>query len=336
MPLSTHHHLIGRMLCGPLLLGSWLTAGGVSAQGWPLPADQPAARQANANTHEIGNCMVDLVDTVELPAPEAGVLIFQGMKEGARVKSEDVIAKIDTRMQEMEKKVATYKYHAGVKRANDDIEIKYSIKAQEVAQAELEEVEGVREKMEKAISDPQYRKAKLEAERARLAIEKAQNDMKLALLEAYVAKGEVEAADLAIERRTVRAPFDGEITKVYRHQQEWVNPGDPILQLVRMDTLRVEGPVSLGKLSPAQVKGCEVTITAEATNGVEKATGRIVSYNPVLRSGDESQRFIVRAEISNRTRNGEWVLLPGMRAKMTIHLGTGGVATGSNPTTDQK
>ncbi|TWT85678.1 p-hydroxybenzoic acid efflux subunit AaeA [Posidoniimonas polymericola] len=336
MPLSPHRNLLALTLAGPLLLGSWLAASGASAQGYRLPADQPPARQLNADSHQIGNCTVDLVDTIELPAPEAGVLIFQGMKEGARVKSEDVIAKIDTRMQEMEKKVATYKYHAAVKRANDDIEIKYSRKAQEVAQAELEEVEGVRANFEKAISDPQYRKAKLEAERAMLAIEKATNDLKLALLEAYVAKGEVEAADLQIERRTVRSPFDGEVTKVYRHQQEWVNPGDPILQLVRMDTLRVEGLVPLGKLSPAEVKGCEVTITAKATNGVEKATGRIVSYNPVLRRGDESQRFIVRAEISNRTRNGEWVLLPGMDATMTIHLGTGGVATGSNSNNNQK
>ncbi|TWT30242.1 HlyD family secretion protein [Posidoniimonas corsicana] len=311
-----------------LLLGCSM----VSAQPgrYELPAEQPAAR-ANNNAVVLNNCGVKLIDPVELPAPEAGVLIFQGVREGTRVKSEDVIAKIDTRMQEMDKKVATYKYHAAVKKANDDIEIRYAEKAKEVAVAELEEVEGVREKYEKAISDPQYRKAKLEAERSVLAIDKAANDRKLALLEAYVARGEVESAELMIERRTVRAPFDGEITKVYRHQQEWVNPGDPIARLIRMDTLEVSGEVSLNDYSPAEIKGCEVTVTAPSTHGEVKAVGRIVSYDPNLHLGANGQHFTVRAEIANRSKNGEWVMLPNMTATMTIHLGTGGVSTGRTP-----
>ncbi len=304
-----------------------------AAQDFRLPSEPPPADAVATNSGGspvIENCTVDLIDPVELPATEAGVLVFQGMKEGANVKSEDVIAKIDARMAEMQKRIAVYKFNAAVKRANDEIEIEYSKKAAEVADAEYQEMLEVQSRMAKAFTDPEMRKAKLDSERSVLAVEKAANDQKLALLDAYAAKGEVDAAAVSIERRTILAPFDGQVVKVFRRQQEWVNPGDPILQLIRMDTLQVDGWVYLEDYSPDELAGCEVTIEVPGAKGrVEKANGRIVWIDPVLTRGDRSQKMMVRAEIANRTKNDQWVILPNMRAKMTIHLGTGGQSVGS-------
>lgn len=301
----------------------------VIAQG-PLPGLPANETTVTASGDpKISNCTVDLVDTIELPAPEAGVLVFQGVKEGAGVKSEDVIAKIDVSMQEMEKKIAIYEYNAAVKRAKDDIEIRYSRKASDVAKAEHEELLDAESRVPGVIPDPQMRKAKLDWERSILAIDKAGNDMKLAHLDALVARAKVDAADLAIQRRTVLAPFDGQVVEVYRHQQEWVNPGDPILRLVRMDTLRVDAWVFLADHSPREIDGCEVTIEALGPKGkVERATGRITYIRPILTRGGRSQKMMVRAEIANRTVDGQWLIWPNMTASMTIHLGTGGASVG--------
>lgn len=300
---------------------------------WELPPEPGVAERGVSGNPLIKNCQVNIVDSVELPATEAGVLIFQGMKEGAAVKAEDVIARIDSQMQEMEKRIAIYEYNAAVKRANDNIEIKYSKKAAEVARAAYDELVEVRNKMPKAISDPEFRKTKLDWERSILAIEKAVSDQALSLLDAHAARGKVDASAVGIDRRTILAPFDGEVTKVYRHQQEWVNPGDPILQLVRLDTLKVEGWVYLADYSREEIEGCEVTIEVPGYKGrEEKANGRITWINPILTRGDRSQKMLVRAEITNRSKNGQWIILPNMRGEMTIHLGTGGVSVGARET----
>lgn len=311
-------------------------AGAARAQDWDLPtppatAGEPgvATRGAGGNP-QVENCRVDLVDVVDLPATEAGVLVHQGLKAGASVKTEEVVAKIDSRIQEMDKKVAVYEYNAAVKRANDDIEIVYAKAAAEAAQAALDEVLEVLERVPKAISGPERRKTQLEAKRSKLGVKKAENDRQLSLLDAYSARAKVDAADAAIDIRTIRAPFDGLVQDVYREQAEWVNPGDPIVQLVRMDTLKVEGWVYIADYSPAELDGCEVTIKALGAKGKEEsASGRVVFVSNILTRGDRSQKMLVRAEITNRTRNGRWVILPNMRAEMTIHLGTGGASVSS-------
>ena len=47
-------------------------------------------------------------------------------------------------------------------------------------------------------------------------------------------------------------------------------------------------------------------------------TGQIVYVSPVLNSNN---RFLVRAEVPNRQVGGNWILMDGQNAKMTIHVG---------------
>ena len=89
-----------------------------------------------------------------------------------------------------------------------------------------------------------------------------------------VQRPEFEAAEKAIERRNILAPTKGEVVKLFRQQGEWVNPGDPILRLVRLDTLYVEGEIDVKKFEPSQILGCRVTVDVVAGGGrSEKAEG---------------------------------------------------------------
>ena len=117
---------------------------------------------------------------------------------------------------------------------------------------------------------------------------------------------------------------------MFRKQQEWVSPGDSILRLVRLDTLKVEGLVNASQYSPAELDGCEVTVDVPVSRGrVVQATGRVVFVDPILMRGVDGHVQKVRAEIANRQENGHWLLEPKREAAMTIHLGTGGVAAAS-------
>lgn len=321
-------------LATTLLLVS-LGGGALVAQQTRAPENDYLRRRAAAmppSHDDSGNpivydCNIEPVEDVNVPATDPGVLVHQAMKLGARVEAEDVIARIDAREAESEKRIALYERDAKIKQAKNDIEIRYSKKAAEHAKAELESVLAANEGVDRAVPEPEVNKARLEAQRSVLAIEKAERDQELARLDAWTSQAKVDAAEMKIERRTIRAPFDGVVLEVHRDQGEWVNPGDTIVRLVRLDTLNVDGMIELAHHSPADVKGCEVTVIATAGKGREvRATGRIVNVRPEVIGGHS---ISVRAEIANRNEDGQWLIFPRMKSRMIVHLGTGGVAVGS-------
>lgn len=266
-------------------------------------------------------CVVKFVDEVELPASEAGVLLFLGVKEGAVVAKGDVIARIDDREAQVQKLIAVQKFNAAVARFKDEIDEMYARAAAEVAKAEYEEkLAASQSRVGAVVTESEVRKAKLDAQRSALAIDKAVKDRELAKYDALVAQEEMKAADMAIEKRTITAPFDGEVRRVVRDESEWANPGDPILEIVRYDILKVDGYIDLKEYDPAEIAGREVTVTVEVGRGrVEQATGRIVLVEQQVKQSDRA-RYMVRAEIPNSQVGGRWVILPGLSATMTIHL----------------
>ncbi|MEX2168601.1 MAG: HlyD family efflux transporter periplasmic adaptor subunit [Pirellulales bacterium] len=280
----------------------------------------------------IERCKVMLVDDndIEIPASENGVLTYLGVKEGVQVTEGAEIAKIDDRQAIIARAAAKYGLRAANQRATVDVEVRHSKAAAAVAKANYEDyVEANSGKIENVVSQNEVRGAKLEWDRAELAIEKAQHDMSLAVMDYWTKKAELDAADLGLELRTVRSPFNGQVAEVYRHQNEWVTAGDPILRVIRLDTLYVDGVVYIDEYNPRDIQGCEVSVEVPAGRGeVVHVPGRIVYVNPELRYG-ERQQFVVRAEITNRSENGQWLVYPGQQATMTIRLGTATPAVSS-------
>ncbi len=290
---------------------------------------QVAGSDANQNASPgsvpvLTGCIVKLQNDIKLPAKEPGVLVQLSVDEGSQVRAGDVIGKIDDSEPRMQKQVANYALSAAVKRYRDDVEIRFQKAAADVAEAEHEVLLEANRKAEGAVSQSDIRRAKLEHTKAVLGIEKTLHDQELAKYEAFTKKAELEATDLAIERRAIHAPFDGEVVALYQHQDEWVSPGDPIVRLVRLDTMHVEGAVDQKSYDPHEVRDCDVTIEVEMARGRKMSfPGRIKSVSPLI---DHRGTYRVRAEVVNRQENGRWLLRDGLTATMTIHLGTGGAS----------
>ena len=300
----------------------------VAAQQYTLP-DEPAAIPAAAGVGPGGDpllkgCVVGLVNKIELPASEAGVLVYLGVKPGSEIRAEEVIAQIDDREARQQKRIAEFALESAEARADDTIERDYSQAAAAVALADWEEMMQANDQVKGAVPDPDVRRARLEWRRADLGTQRAIKDQELAVLDANVKRAEHEMAQIAIERRQVRAPFDGEVLEVIRHQQEWVQPGETIAVVAQLDTLQVDGLIAYEDYPPSEIEGCEVTINVPVGGGkVAPATGRIVYIDSMARLQDRHM-YLVRAEIANRRENGRWLIHPNLSANMTIHLGTGG------------
>lgn len=270
-------------------------------------------------------CVVKIENDIRVPAREAGVLIHLGVAEGDQVRAGDIIGKIDDTEPQAQKEVAGYALSAAIKAAKSDVEIRFAEAGAKVAEAEHEMLLETNRRSPGAISQSDIRKTKLEHTKMILGMEKSVHDQELAKLEAYTKRAELKAAEQAIARRTIVAPFDGEVVRIHPHQpqqDEWVSPGDPIVRLVRLDVMNVEGAVDHKLYDPHEVRDCDVTVEVEMARGRKvKMAGRIKSVSPML---DHRGMYRVRAEIANQQESGRWLLRDGLPATMTIHLGTGG------------
>ena len=169
-----------------------------------------------------------------------------------------------------------------------------------------------------AITLSEVRKLKLASTSADLQISQTEFEMQLAGITAQAKAAEVDAAQTGIERREIRAPLTGLVTEVLREKGEWVQPGDPVFRVARMDRLWVEGFVRASEYSPAEVSNRQVTVEVALERGrTERFPGKVVFVNPQV-EGDDLYR--VRAEVLNKEVEGQWLLRPGHLAEMTIHL----------------
>jgi RND family efflux transporter MFP subunit len=107
---------------------------------------------------------------------------------------------------------------------------------------------------------------------------------------------EIAQIDLSLRQSTIRAPFAGTITAERIEVGEWVDTGDPVVEIHALDELevRVEVPEQYFRsLNP----GARATVTFEALPAYE-VTGRITAIIP---SADtEARTFPLKVRISNR------------------------------------
>ncbi|QDU54859.1 efflux RND transporter periplasmic adaptor subunit [Aeoliella mucimassa] len=273
----------------------------------------------------LGDCQLSLLpeNYIEVSADKAGKIKQMMVRVGSLIDEEQVFAQLDDVEARMQVRVAEQKLASAKARALDTIEEKYARAAADAAKATYDDLVAANSGgIDNVVPTTDLRAKKLEWVRAMLQIEKAQKDRDLAVHDYQVAKVEAEAAEVEVQRRVVTSPLSGQVVDLFRKQGEWVEPGEPILQLAKYDVLQCEGSVNLAKYDPREVQGCKVTIKAEVGLGrIEEATGRITYVEQqVLYDGDYTYKVL--AEIPNREDRGRWALYPGLRATMTIHLGT--------------
>lgn len=265
-------------------------------------------------------CLIKLKsqNEIRIPAQEAGVLIEMPVKEGTKVHKGDLLAKIDDREASANLQITEYALDSATKKANEDIEIRYAKAAADVAEADLKRDFRANATQPGAVPDIEVSRKKLDLRRATLQIEKAQKDQVLAGLEAKTKEAERDAAKMALDWRNIVAPFDGEVLDTYRHRSEWVNPGDPILKLARFNEMHIEGKANASNYDRIELQGKPVTITVARARGREmRFEGKIVHVDPLVLSDGS---YTVRAEVINKQEAGSWLIQPGLRASMTIHL----------------
>ena len=159
---------------------------------------------------------------IDLSSDETGAIATLEVREGDRVDSGDVVAKLDSRVQDIQlqiaKKVAssTSQRSAAAKTLTKRRAISQRL-AQMHAQGHASESEIIRADLELSIAESRYNTA---------------------VEEAGIREIEVTRAAVQLQRRTITAPFSGQIAKIHSREGEFLSPLHPeVCTIVQTDKL---------------------------------------------------------------------------------------------------
>lgn len=287
------------------------------------------------------------LETVEAELSLAGVQIE--LKIAEQELNDSLAVEIaDANLQEAEALLAQEKVEREVanKLADSDVAIRIAENAVKLAQEELDRALAAREKFRSSVSTFEIMKHEITRDEKTLQVENAKHeqdvahlktdsrdvaieqqqkvvarrklegravvsDRALAQLDIERLNKSVELAEERLRKREIHSPLPGLIVERLREPGEWVEPGEAVLRVVRLDRLLVEGFVLASEVDQSCV-GRTVRVEVSVGNQTIEASGHVLFVSPEV--DPVNMEVSVRAEVAN----DDLKLRPGQPASMTI------------------
>ena len=271
-----------------------------------------ASPARSAEPIPVESVLIRLIEEVDVPAQEEGLLVEVTVEEGARVRRGDLLAKLDDKTAQVAFERAKTEVAIADRKAGNDVTIRFAKKATEVAKAELARAEESIKKYPKSVSDTEIDRLRLTVDRSTLEIEQAEHLLDVEQLTGKLKEREAEAAAISLERRQIHSPIDGVVVEINARAGEWVEPGEKVMRVLRMDRLKAEGFISAKDLRD-DILGAEARVTVDLPGRKDySVTGRVKFVSPEIDPVNGQVRVWVEIE------NPDLLLRSGLRAKMEI------------------
>ncbi|TWT92720.1 efflux RND transporter periplasmic adaptor subunit [Stieleria varia] len=282
-------------------------------------AQQPAPPETETPVGiEAEHCMVQYINKTRLPAESQGKLVKLNVEEGMTVKKGDVLAVVDDKQSQLQLQLKQAEEKEAELNAANDVNYKDAVSSALIAKEEAKAYVDLGKKG--AAPSFEVEKKILEAQRADLRIELAELQMRTAKAVYMAKRFETELAKSDISMREIKADFDAFVETRIAQLGEWVQPGSPIAELVQMDRLRVEGDINALRYAGSVKIGTPVKILI--TTGTGDGEDRRLEIDAVIEyvstELDMNHQYRIWASIENQRVGNDWVIKPGMTARMII------------------
>lgn len=264
--------------------------------------------------------LVQILDVVELPAREDGVLLDLTHHVGDNVVAGETVARIDATQAELELSVALAELQQAQRTAADDAKVRKAESAVEVARTEFKISEPLYQRGVVTLID--FEKIKAALQQAEIEAEGERNTLEILEDAANVRQSQHDLAAHRVNNRVITAPFDGAIESLLKHQGEWVEQGNGILRVVRLDRLRVQAFVDPEAESPLLLAQRRFRVVAQISPDEEESFEQVggVTFSP---SVEADGQLVVWLEVENRQSespesSGHWLLRPGMPVSVEL------------------
>lgn len=250
-------------------VGQFKSMGGQSFAPPPEAVTSIAARQDEWYTQIAAVATITARQGVNLSAQTGGLLVEMAVENGAQVKEGEVIARLDTAVEEARLRV---------------IEARLNY-----ARLHLRRIGELVLTSSASVADKD-------------------------LAEAEVNRAEAEIAEMQaiIQDKIVTAPFSGRLGIRSVNPGQYVNPGQPLISLQRLDRVFVNFSIPQRNL-PGLSPGHRVTVKVDAYPGRE-FVGSLTALDPQV---DPHIRHIA---VQATVENPDEALLPGMFGEVTVSL----------------
>lgn len=282
-----------------------------------IPALTAAAAEGDVDAR-VENCVVRIIDEVDVPAETSGVLRRCDVREGLSVNKGQAVAWIDETSLQLQKRISQIEHQLAKERAENDAPIQTAKATARVAEAEHLEAVEINRDVADAIPQIQVRRLDLGRQKAEFQIDVEELGRRVNMLTRDLKSAELERVDHEISKHTITAPVGGVVAQRYHAPGEWLAEGAPVYRVIRMDRLRVEGFLNTAELAPQELLGARAVIDVRLTRDVVKRLEAVIdAVSPTVEpTGD----YRVWCEFDNPRQGDTWVIRPGMNATMAITI----------------
>jgi RND family efflux transporter MFP subunit len=281
-----------------------------------------AAAQPAGGPLQVGSVVVTLIDHADLAAREAGPLEQIAVHEGQAVEAGTLLARLDDTDAVLALNKAKLEREIAMKQAEDDVKLRFAKKSLDVATAEEQRAIESAEKFRKSVSQTELDELRLTKQKAALEVEAAAEDQEILRLTAKLKENAVETATNNVAHRRIVAPLGGVVVEIKRQRGEWLQPGDVVVRVLRLDRLRAEAFINAHEIG-GDLVGRPVTLTVDLPGAARSQFhGKIVFVNP------ESNPVNGQSRVWAEIENPQQILRPGLSGSMTIEEGQ---AAGTEP-----
>lgn len=286
------------------LAGVWVHGEFDAPQCQAIAQGKAPGEPTSASFVDVKNARVMLMDRVTLASPRAGVLAFVEPQEGHLVEAKQIVASLDASVAKVNLAVARLK-------ANSTVERRFSKNLLDLSQIEYDKAKQANNSVggSGVFTDIDLQRLKLNVDKAALQLEQADSEARVNALT-------VDQLTAELNSYAVVSSFAGRVTRVHRSKGETVALGDPILEIVAIDRVRIEGYVGIqdglrvraGSPVVVRLDLPDVELAEEKVELTGKLVFVDVGVEPV------SGQIRVWAEVENPNE----ILRAGLPAKMTI------------------
>ncbi|MCH1440402.1 MAG: HlyD family efflux transporter periplasmic adaptor subunit [Rubripirellula sp.] len=331
----------------------------------------------------VNEMQVVLIDSVDVPASQDGAIAAIPVDEGESVIAGDELVRLDDRKTRIEQNLAQtrleianenaksglsaelakkklaqekqlakeheFKKRIADRKAENDVSVQASKKAELVAENELKratesrrqfvdsvsqsEIDNLRLSYERSVLETKQAEfervidglqAEAEAEAASshqlgvdrytLELAQAKVDQRVQELQAQLQMHQLKLAELASSMQVIQSPINGVVVERYRNLGDWVKAGEPVIRVIRLDRLRAEGFITADQLDSVVVgQKVQLTIQRSEKNTVQRE-GVVKFVSRELEPVSGEIRFWVEFD------NASLDVLPGMRLSLSLSV----------------
>ncbi|TWT48221.1 putative efflux pump membrane fusion protein [Thalassoglobus neptunius] len=230
--------------------------------------------------------------------------------------------------------------------ANSTVAVEKAIKSRDTAQVELNRALAARDRFSGSVSDSELDRLKYLRDQSELEIIAAREAQTIAALQIQVeeasvgtasatlkrlehelrlAKSEhrieeleidklvqqVKLAQIRQQRRMLTAPFSGVLTEQYHRLGEWLEPGEPVFHVMRLDRLLVEGYVD-ANLIHHSMRGIPAAVTFNENGSSHTVRGTLNYVSPKVDPVNQQVQIQVIVD------NTDGRMRPGQSVEITL------------------